>query len=271
MTRRTPRRSDRRHALLTVITALMCLLLLAACTGAQENDGGASSSSSSSSSSKSSAPEPTGTSGPPGTSAAPLREAREGWKVFTDPGRLVSFELPQAWVVQPLQPEPGAYAADSLHYAVRTPEGTTAAELHTGILTKEAPCVEGDRTPYYVIGSEPLELTGGTPAATGIEPRFVVRLITGFRFFGAYGITDQMGGADFLACSLTNTVDGGEALGRFSFGDLEVLAPKAPANTGPSTVSFGTIGEAEAYYDTPEFAMIRSMIQSVRISAVPPG
>lgn len=272
MTRRSPGRSARRHAPLTVVTALLCLLLTA-CTGAQENDGEASSSSSASSS-QGPAPEPTGTSGPSGTSGssvAPLREAREGWKVFTDPGRLVSFELPQAWVVQPLQPEPGAYAPDSLHYAVRTPEGTTAAELHTGILAKEEPCVEGDRTPYYVIGSEPLELTGGTPAATGIEPRFVVRLITGFRFFGAYGITDQMGGADFLACSLTNTVDGGEALGRFSFGDLEVLAPKAPANTGPSTVSFGTIGEAEAYYGTPEFAMIRSMIQSVRITTIPPG
>ena len=98
--------------------------------------------------------------------AEPLREAREGWKVFTDPARLVSFELPRDWVVQPLQPEPGAYAPDSLHYAVRTPEGTTTAELHSGILTAEAPCPEAERTPYYVIGSEPLELTGEPPATS---------------------------------------------------------------------------------------------------------
>ena len=202
-------------------------------------------------------------------SAEPLREAREGWKVFTDPARLVSFELPRDWVVQPLQPEPGVYAPDSLHYAVRTPEGTTTAELHSGILTAEAPCPEAERTPYYVIGSEPLELTGEPPATSDIEPRFVVRLITGFRFFGAYGITDQVGGADGLACALPNTVQGGDALGRFSFGDLEVLAPRAPANTGPQTVSFGTIGEAEAFYGTPEFATIREMIQSVQVAAPP--
>ncbi|WP_146070859.1 hypothetical protein [Arthrobacter sp. B1805] len=259
MRRRSSPRADGQRHVHTVVAAVLACLVLASCTGTQEGEGGAVESSVPAASPT---PEPT---------TAPLREAREGWKVFTDPSRLVSFELPEAWVVQPLQPEPGAYAPDSLHYAVRTPEGTTAAELHSGILTQEAPCPDADRTPYYVIGSEPLELTGQPPAATDIEPRFVIRLITGFRFFGSYGITDQVGGADALACSLSNTVQGSEALGRFSFGDLEVLAPKAPANTGPATVSFGTIGEAEAYYGTPEFASIRSMIQSVQIATDPPG
>lgn len=207
----------------------------------------------------------------PAPTVAALREARDGWKVFTDPARLVSFELPQEWVVQPLEPEPGTYAPDSLHYAVRTPDGVTTAELHSGILTPEPPCPEVERTPYTVIGSDTLTLTDQPPAAAGIEPRFVVRLITGFRFFGAYGITDQLGGADGLACSLSNTVQGNEALGRFSFGDLEALAPKAPANTGPQTVSFGTIGEAEEYYARPEFATIREMISSVRMAPAPAG
>lgn len=235
--------------------ALACLLL-ASCSGAQDDAGP-----STSASSPSATPEATG---------VPVREARGGWKVFTDPGRLVSFELPEAWVVQPLQPVPGSYAPDSLHYAVRTPEGATVAELHSGILAREAPCPEEARTPYLVLGSEPLDLSGA-PASTGIEPRFVVRVITGFRFFGAYGITDEVGGADGLACSLSNTVQGGGGLGRFSFGDLEVLAPKAPADTGPATVSFGTIGEAEAYYGTPEFTTIREMIGSVRIAVSPAG
>jgi hypothetical protein len=241
-----------------ILTAALIALLLASCTAAEEGDGSASSSGSSASAT----PEPT---------VAPLREARDGWKVFTDPSRLVSFELPQDWVVQPLAPAPGLYAPDSLHYAVRTPDGMTTAELHSGILTPEAPCPESERTPYYVIGSKPLALTDEPAAASGIEPRFVVRLITGFRFFGAYGITDGVGGADALACSLSNTVQGGESLGRFSFGDLEVLAPKAPANTGPATVSFGTIGEAEEYYATPEFATIREMILSVQVAAPPTG
>ncbi|MPY09393.1 hypothetical protein [Arthrobacter bussei] len=241
-----------------VAAAALLGALLTACTAAGEGDAG---------------PAPSSSAATPGAPAeptvAPLREAREGWKVFTDPSRLVSFELPQDWVVQPLDPAPGTYAADSLHYAVRTPEGTTAAEFHSGIITPEAPCPDAERTPYAVIGSEPLALTDQPAASTAIEPRFVVRLITGFRFFGAYGVTDEVGGADGLACSLANTVQGSEALGRFSFGDLEVLAPKAPANTGPQTVSFGTIGEAEAYYAEPGFATIREMILSVRVAEPP--
>ncbi|WP_104165582.1 hypothetical protein [Arthrobacter sp. SX1312] len=237
--------------------AALTLMLATACTG-PGGDGGAPSSPATTA--------VTATAEPAEAAAAPLREAREGWKVFTDPGRLLSFELPEAWVVQLLEPEPGVYAPDSLHYAVRTPEGVTTAELHTGIQTPEAPCPEAERTPYYVIGSEPLELTGEASADADVEPRFVIRLITGFRFFAAYGITDQAGGADGLACTLSNTVDGGDALGRVSFGDLEVLAPKAPANTGPQTVTFGTIGEAQAFYDTPDFATIREMLRSLRIA-----
>lgn len=253
--RSRPGLSRRPYALAAVGLAAV---LLTGCTGTGEADAPA--------------PPPSVTaSATPEATVAPLREAREGWKVFTDPRRLVSFELPAEWVVQPLEPAPGVYAPDSLHYAVRTPEGTTVAEFHSGIQTPEEPCTEADRTTYYVIGSEPLQLSGEAPEATDIEPRFVIRLITGFRFFGAFGITDQVGGADGLACSLPNTVQGSPELGRFSFGDLELLVPKAPANTGPQTVSFGTIGEAEAYYETPEFATIRQMILSVQVAAPPAG
>lgn len=251
------------HVTRTIPAAVIACLLLVSCTGAQD-DGGPDDGAAPSSSASSAGATPEAT-------VVPLRGAREGWKVFTDPARLVSFELPETWVVQPLQPEAGAYAPDSLHFAVRTPAGATAAELHSGILADETPCPAEDQAPYYVIGSAPLDLAGGQAADTAIEPRFVIRLITGFRFFGAYGITDQVGGSEGLACSLTNTVQGSEALGRFSFGDLEVLAPKAPANTGPGTVSFGTITEAEEYYGTPEFATIRDMIQSVQIAGAPAG
>jgi hypothetical protein len=210
-----------------------------------------------------------GTTMTPEPPSVPVREARDGWKMFSDPARSLSFELPEAWVVQPVEPEPGTHAPDSLHYAVRTPEGVTTAELHTGIITQEQPCPEAELTPYHVIGSEPVQLDDAPPAATDIGPRFVVRLITGFRFFGSFGLTDQVGGADGLACSLSNTVDTGGDLGRVSFGDLEVLAPKLPADTGPRTVSFGTIGEAEAYYGTPGFATVRQMVQSLRVVAPP--
>ncbi|MBG6223538.1 hypothetical protein IWX63_000086 [Arthrobacter sp. CAN_A2] len=236
--------------------AALTLTLITACTALDGGEGAPSSPAATATNTATATAEP---------AVAPLREARDGWKVFTDPGRLLSFELPEEWLVQLIEPEPGVYAPDSLHYAVRTPEGVTTAELHTGIQTPETPCPDAERTPYFVIGSEPLELTGEAPVSADLEPRFVIRLITGFRFFAAYGITDQVGGADGLACTLSNTVQGGDALGRVSFGDLEVLAPKAPANTGPQTVTFGTIGEAQAYYDTPDFATIREMLRSLRI------
>ncbi|MBG6216742.1 hypothetical protein IWX75_001186 [Arthrobacter sp. CAN_A6] len=196
----------------------------------------------------------------------PPREAREGWKVFTDPLRLLSFELPADWVVQPIEPGPGVYAADSVHYAVRTPAGTTAAELHTGIQTEEPPCPASDLTPYYVLGSEPLSISAPPDAADIIEPRLVMRIIQGFRFFSSYGITDQVGGADGVACALTNTVLADNSLGRVSFGDLEVLVPKAPANTGPQNVTFGTISEAQTYFDSPEFAVTRQVIASLQFA-----
>ena len=127
-----------------------------------------------------------------------------------------------------------------------------------------------------MIGSDPLEGSGSAAGPDGTGPRFVTRLITGFRFFGSYGITDQPGGDDGLACVLPNTVQAGEALGHVSFGDLVLLAPKAPADTGPATVSFGTIGEAEEYYAAAGFEVIGEMIRSLRFTGAtgavtPPG
>ena len=250
----------------SVALAVVAILLLSSCTpGPEAVDDVVGQPSAPPPTTASAAPEP-----PTATpTMPPLREARAGWKVFTDPARLLSFELPGDWLVQPVQVDPEGYAPDSLHYAVRTPEGTTAALLHTGVPSPEVPCAEGERTPYYVIGSEPLEDAGGSPGGEGVEPRFVIRLITGFRFFGSYGITDQPGGEDYMACSLSNTVQGGATLGRVSFGDLEMLAPKAPAETGPGTVSFGTIGEAEAYYAADDFEVIGQLIRSLRFAEGP--
>ncbi|WP_155850024.1 hypothetical protein [Arthrobacter sp. H41] len=239
------------------LAVLAAALLLAGCSGGGEAppDAGPSAG----------APSAVATSSAP-EATTPPREAREGWKVFTDPHRLLSFELPADWVVQPIEPGPGVYAADAVHYAVRTPAGTTAAELHSGIQTEEPPCPATDPTPYYVLGSEPLNIPAAPGAVDAIEPRLVMRIIQGFRFFSSYGITDSVGGADGVACALTNTVLADNALGRVSFGDLEVLVPKAPANTGPQNVTFGTIGEAQAYFDSPQFAVTRQVIASLQFA-----
>ncbi|WP_051477266.1 hypothetical protein [Arthrobacter sp. Br18] len=235
------------------------VLLLTGCSGGEESPDAGRTTAAASTAPAAEPPSPEATS--------PPREAREGWKVFTDPRRLLSFELPADWVVQPAEPGAGVYAADAVHYAVRTPAGITAAELHTGIQTEDPPCPDFGPSPYYVLGSEPLSIPAAPDAVDAIEPRFVMRIIQGFRFFSSYGITDQVGRADGVACTLTNTVQADNPLGRVSFGDLEVLVPKAPANTGPQNVTFGTIGEAQAYFDAPEFAPTRQVIASLQFAA----
>lgn len=261
MDHRPPGGPGRRHQSRALAAAALVLTLITACT-APWGDGGAPLPWVDG---DAPAPAVSATAEPAEPERTPLREAREGWKVFTDQGRLLSFELPEKWVVQLTEPGPGVYAPESLHYAVRTTEGVTIAELHTGIETPEAPCPEANLTPYHVISSEPLDLTREAPASAELEPRVVIRIIAGFRFFGSYGITDRLGGADGLACTLSNTVDAGDALGRVSFGEVEVLAPRTPENTGPQNVTFGTIGEAQKHYDTPGFATIREMLGSLRI------
>lgn len=241
----------RRAMVRTVALACAAALLLTSCTGARDD------------------PEdvvpPSGSpAASPTPTASPLREARTGWKVFTDPGRLLSFELPDTWRVQTAQPEPGRSSPGSLHYAVLTAEGVVAAELHTGVVIPETPCEDWERTPYYVIGSEALEGAGSAPGPDRVEPHFVIRLITGFRFFGSYGITDRVGSDDGLACALPNTVEAGERLGRVSFGDLPVLVPKTPADTGPATGALGPPGEAGEYHATTDFDVVGQVIRSLR-------
>ncbi len=198
--------------------------------------------------------------------AEPLREARKGWKMFADPNRLLSFELPAAWVVQPVKVESGEYSPNSLHYAVRTADGDLVAELHTGIIRKFPDCAQEKSVPYTVIASSPTELVTAADSTNTIEPRFVVRLMQGFTFFSSYGITDQVGGADGRACVLTNTVQGPEKVGRFSFGDAEAVAPKSPADTGPGTLTFPTIAKAEKHFDSQQFRTVQQMIRSLRLS-----
>ncbi|KNC19224.1 hypothetical protein AC792_07410, partial [Arthrobacter sp. RIT-PI-e] len=105
---------------------------------------------------------------------------------------------------------------------------------------------------------------GRAPGPDRVEPHFVIRLITGFRFFGSYGITDRVGSDDGLACALPNTVEAGERLGRVSFGDLPVLVPKTPADTGPATGALGPPGEAGEYHATTDFDVVGQVIRSLR-------
>ncbi|WP_051479074.1 hypothetical protein [Arthrobacter sp. H5] len=193
-------------------------------------------------------------------------EPREGWKVFTDPGRQVSFELPDAWTVQEIA-EPGeAYEPDSLHYSVRNDRDQVLAELHTGIKPVDTGCGSDDASPYTVIASVPVDVPSTGESEASIEPLFVVRLIQGFKFFSSFGLTDQLGGTDGQACVLTNTVQGPEGIGLYSFGDSVSARALPPNEIGSGTATFDTIVQAQEFFEAAGYVSVRDMILSLTVA-----
>ena len=74
------------------------------------------------------APSATGSSAPsaqPGTTAS-------AWKVFTDPAKKVSFDLPQEWIAQSVEPDKGTLPG-AVKVEVKDAEGTYLATLQTGL------------------------------------------------------------------------------------------------------------------------------------------
>ncbi|XTR52801.1 hypothetical protein ACOM2C_05905 [Pseudarthrobacter sp. So.54] len=67
----------------------------------------------------------------PSLSASPGSTAA-GWKVFTDPGKTISFDLPQEWIVQSATPGPGTLPG-ALKIEVKDADGGYLATLQTGL------------------------------------------------------------------------------------------------------------------------------------------
>ncbi|WP_299166650.1 hypothetical protein [uncultured Arthrobacter sp.] len=191
----------------------------------------------------------------------------DGWTVFTDEQRLVSFEVPENWTVERIEDPGEGFDEGGLHYDVSNPDGVSMAELHTRIASQPEECAADATSPYIVLSSEPVELPSTAAAEGSIEPRFVVRLIQGFRFFSSYGITDLVGGADSAACVLYNTVQGPDHIGLYSFGDAVQLRALDPTQVGSRTESFATIAEAQKRFDEGDFDQIRRMIMSLQVAS----
>jgi hypothetical protein len=186
------------------------------------------------------------------------------WKSFSDPGKTVSFELPEEWIAQSVTPEEGTLAG-ALKIEVKKRDGTVVATLRTGLPPSATGCEENARHPYTVVSSLPVDL----PALTGdgtIAPHVVFRVIQGYRYFGSYGITNIVGGADGQACELRNVVRGPAGKGDYSFGDLTVLKAFAPDEKVAPAKAFDTLDQAAKYVgEDADFANVQRMLMSLKI------
>lgn len=154
----------------------------------------------------------------------------------------------------------------ALKIEVKKQDGTVVAALRTGLPpSSPSACPEAARKPYVVVSSVPVALPGLAGDGT-IAPHAVFRVIQGYRYFGSYGITNIVGGADGQACELLNVVRGPAGKGDYSFGDLGVLKAFAPDEKVAPAKAFDTLGQAAKYVEeSPEFANVQRMLLSLEI------
>lgn len=186
------------------------------------------------------------------------------WKTFSDSGKTVSFDLPQDWIAQSVEPDEGTLPG-ALMIEVKKPDGTFLAALRTGLPPSADECADASKRPYTVISSVPLELSAAGGEGT-IPPRVVFRVIQGYRYFGSYGITNVMGGGGGQACELRNIVRGPAGTGDLSFGDMVSVKAFAPDEKVAPAKAFDTLDQAAQYAsEGTEFANVQRMLMSLKI------
>ncbi len=180
------------------------------------------------------------------------------WKVFTDPGKTISFELPVDWVAQVI---PGQRKG-ALDVEVNLPDGKRVAVLNTQIQGLGGACQPESARPYTVLASIPMDIPSNNKSSGAVEPRFVYRLIQGdTHFYASYGITDHSAGTDGTACLVYNTVTS-KPLGIYMFGD--VLQFTSDPSGSPGLRAFTTITDAQDYMLSSEYQNIAKMITSLK-------
>ena len=205
------------------------------------------------------APSPTASGSAEPGSTAPA------WKVFTDPAKNVSFELPQEWIAQSVTPAEGTKPG-ALKVEVKDAKGGYLATLQTGLQPQPVPaCADDAAKPYVVVSSVPVELPHRGGDGT-IDPHVVFRVIQGYKYFGSYGITNIVGGTEGKSCALQNLVRGPEGKGDYSFGDLTELKVFAPDQKVAPAKAFDTLDQAAIYVNEgSEFANVQRMLMSLKI------
>ncbi|WP_415854323.1 hypothetical protein, partial [Sinomonas sp. G460-2] len=187
------------------------------------------------------------------------------WKTFTDPGKTVSFELPDEWIVQSGAAAAGS-SAGALHFDVKKADGTFVAALQTGLPqpTQQA-CDPAQAKAYSVLNSLPVTLPF-TDSPTAISPRFVFRVIQGYKYFGSFGLVGVATvSQDGKACKLANVVPGPASIGGYAFSDVLELAPLSPQAQVAPLQAFDNLAQASAYVqNSGDFANAQRMIMSLK-------
>ncbi|MCU1567028.1 MAG: hypothetical protein JWQ56_1965 [Pseudarthrobacter sp.] len=260
---------------LSGVSLLVAGALLAGCSGAgpgqpgwtaQPGPAGSAGSGASASASPETSTKATEGATPGATSSGPPQAVATAaaWKNFSDPGKTVSFDLPEDWIAQSVTPEEGALPG-ALKIEVKKPDGTFMAALRTGLPPSSAECPATTRRPYTVVSSVPVELSAAGGEGT-IPPRVVFRVIQGYKYFGSYGITNLVGGADGQACELRNILRGPAGKGDYSFGDVVTVRAFAPDEKVAPAKAFDTLDQAARYVNEgTEFANVQRMLMSLKI------
>ena len=210
--------------------------------------------------------EPAGTASSSASAGASPVATAVSWKTYTDAAKTVSFELPQEWIAQSATPEAGSLA-NAVKVEIKDAEGRYVATLHTG-LPQAAPvnCPAGQARPYVVISSVPLDIPHSDGPDT-IDPRVVFRVVQGYKFFGSYGITNVVAGADGQSCELRNRVLGPAGKGDISFGDVPSIHAFAADEKVAPAKAFDTLDLAAKYaVHGSEFANVQRMLLSLKVN-----
>lgn len=189
------------------------------------------------------------------------------WKTFTDPAKTISFELPAQWIVQSAPLAPGS-AAGAVHYNVKKADGTFVAALQTGLpMPAPQPCDPNQAKSYSVLNSVPVNLPF-QDGPTALTPRFVFRVIQGYKYFGSLGLVGITTSAqDGKACRLLNIVPGPTGAGGYAFSDVTELAPLAPNAEVAPLQAFDNLAQASDYVQTSgDFADAQRMIMSLKFT-----
>ncbi|MDR6988812.1 hypothetical protein J2Y66_003320 [Paenarthrobacter nitroguajacolicus] len=200
-------------------------------------------------------------------SASPSAAATAvSWKTYSDPAKTVSFDLPKDWIAQSGTPEAGSLPG-AVKVEVKDAVGRYIATLHTGLPpSSPSACAEGQGRPYVVISSVPLDVPHSDGPDT-IDPRVVFRVIQGYKFFGSYGITNMVAGADGQSCELRNRVQGPAGKGDYFFGDVPAIHAFAADEKVAPAKSFDTLDLAAKYaVHGSEFANVQRMLLSLKVN-----
>ena len=214
-------------------------------------------------------PSPGSPSGPSETAQALLPATAspsptQAWKTYRSADGRISFEYPGDWSVQqPQTINPDYPAVDAV---VKDRSGRQVAALHYGASGGIGGACSTPPVPYSVLDSVELALPYNPAASNVITPRFTFRaLVEGDKVTASFGITSSAAGVDGKSCMFYNVVNGPAEAPLYSFADTVQVNAGAAGTANSKT--FGSLEEARAYMQTPEYLNAKRMITSLAIKA----